>query len=278
MRTLSLLAGLAALVVATGSALACEGAAHKVSGTFDAAGRFVLSGAWGEDGTPVANAKGMVLESFTTAENLVIPASTMAGKQVCLFGSLDATHRTMSVAGYRECPAGACDAKSASACGASGAAAKSASAAAAGAGSCAAKGASAKTAGAGCVAAEGASVRTADAKTAGADGCCAAKAAAAKSASASSCGAGEKAAGGKAAAASMLVYNVSGMTCGGCASKVESAVTKLAIPNVTGCTVDLEAHQATVTTTGDVDRDAIRNAITSAGFPAELAPVEATKS
>jgi copper chaperone CopZ len=79
-------------------------------------------------------------------------------------------------------------------------------------------------------------------------------------------------------AATMIVYNVSGMTCGGCATKVESAVTKLALPNVTGCTVDLENHRAVVSTTGDVDRTAIQNAITAAGFPAEPAPAAPAKS
>ena len=276
-RTISLLAGLAALVLASSSALACPGTQTRVSGSFDATGHFVLSGAWNKDGAAIENSAGMTLASFTTAENLVIPASTLAGKNVCLWGDLDVAHKTMSVAGYQECPAGACDPASCMSKGASAAAAgagtcpaQGASASAAGAGSCAAKGTSASAAGAGQCAAKGAS-----ASAASAGGCCAAGNAA-KSASAGSCEKGAAAASTKMAAASTLVYKVSGMTCGGCASKVQGAVSKMA--NVSNCTVDLEKAQAVVTTSGEVDTAAIQKAITAAGFPAELAPAEAAKS
>jgi copper chaperone CopZ len=66
------------------------------------------------------------------------------------------------------------------------------------------------------------------------------------------------------------------MHCEHCASKVQGAVTSLSLPNVTGCTVNLEKGQAVVTTKGDVDRQAIQKAITAAGFPAEISKEEAT--
>ena len=68
------------------------------------------------------------------------------------------------------------------------------------------------------------------------------------------------------------------MHCGDCASKVQGAVAALALPNVTDCSVNVEKGQAVVTTKGDVDRQAIQKAITAAGYPAELAPVEVTQS
>ncbi len=291
-RTLPLLAGLAALVAAAAVALACSGSDTKVSGSFDSTGRFVLTGAWGKDGQPIANAKGMVLESFTTEDNLVIPASNLAGKAVCLWGDFDAAKHTMHVAGYKECAAGSCETKGAmaqtagggaSCCAAKGAKAQGATAMAATAGagsSCAAKTDAATAGGQHCAS-------KAVAQTAGAGAGCCAKDAAAKAASAGSSCTGDAAAAkanrmasatpnADAAAASLVVYSVSGMTCGGCASKVESAVAKLALKNVAGCTVDLEKGQAIVTTTGDVDREAIQKAITAAGFPAQPA-AEATK-
>ena len=274
--TISLWAGLAALVLASSSALACQGQQTRVSGSFDATGHFVLTGAWDKDGAAIESAKGMTLASFTTAEDFAVPASSLAGKTVCLWGDLDVAHKTMDVAGYKECVAGSCDPASCST--------KGASASAAGAGHCAAKGASASAAGAGQCAAKGAS-----ASAASAGGCCASKgtaSAASASASAPSCGAAGNAAKSAsastaapaktAAAASTLVYKVSGMTCGGCASKVQGAVAKMA--NVSGCTVDLDKAQAVVTTSGSVDTGEIQKAITDAGFPAQLAPAQAAKS
>lgn len=285
-RTLPLLAGVLALALGS-TALACSGDQTKVSGTFDASGRFVLDGAWDAKGAAIANTKGMVLESFSTAENLVLPASTLAGKAVCLFGDLDAANKTMNVSGFKECGAScdpaACASKGASAAAAGSAAcgAKTAMQAAGGA-HCATKGADAATASADHCAAKGASAKTA---SAGSAGCCpsgaAAKTASAGGASCESKGASAatasaKTAGDKEACASKatLVYSVSGMTCGGCASQVKSAVAKMA--NVGECTVDLEKAQAVVTTTGDVDAAAIGKAITAAGFPAELAPTAET--
>lgn len=304
-RTLSLIAALAALAVAATSALACGDSATKVSGTFDKDGHFVLAGAWAKDGTAIANTHGMVLESFTTEKNLAISASSLAGKQVCLFGDLDVEHKTMQVSGFKECGAGACGA---------GVGAQ-ASAASAGAGCCAAKGAAAASANGASCAAKGATAAVNPGMAAQASnspaGCCASKSAAkGVSASAASTGKTPAAAassgpcmkGANAAASSpmchgdaaatkaakaeskdatmltTLVYKVSGMHCGNCATKVQGAVAALAIPNVTECAVNVEKGQAVVTTKGDVDRDAIQKAITAAGFPAELTPVEATKS
>lgn len=56
---------------------------------------------------------------------------------------------------------------------------------------------------------------------------------------------------------------VNGMTCGGCATKVSSAVES--VPGISGAEVDLDA--STVTATGeDVDEAAVRTAIASAGY------------
>lgn len=315
-RTIPLLAGVLALALGS-TAFACSGDQTKVSGTFDASGRFVLDGAWDAKGAAIANTKGMVLDSFTTADNLVLSASTMTGKAVCLFGDLDAANKTMNVSGFKECGAScdpaACASKGASAaaaggsaCGAKAAtmqaaggahcASKSADAAAASAGQCASKGAAVKaaSAGSGAACASGAVAKTASAKTASADGCCPSGAAAKTASAGASCetkaasagascaskgadaaAASAKTADSKAAcdAKSTLVYSVSGMTCGGCASQVKSAVAKVA--NVGECTVDLEKAQAVVTTTGQVDAAEIGKAITAAGFPAQLAPADA---
>ncbi|MFN8178801.1 MAG: heavy metal-associated domain-containing protein [bacterium] len=332
-RMLMLLAVVASMALTAASALACDGSSTKVSGTFDKTGHFVLSGAWGPDGAPIANAKGIVLASFTTVDNLVVPAASLAGKQVCLFGNLDVTGKTMQVAGYQECPAGCkpgqCDMKGASAAAASAGAgagccaAKGASASAAGAGKCPAMASAASAgagAGAGCCASKGASASSASAghcpamtstmsaggashcpamagaagaaghctapqasaASAGAPGCCS-KGAAASAASAPTChgdAASAKTASATTttenAAVNTVVYKVSGMHCEHCASKVQGAVTSLSLPNVTGCTVNLEKGQAVVTTKGDVDRQAIQKAITAAGFPAEISTAEAT--
>jgi len=70
--------------------------------------------------------------------------------------------------------------------------------------------------------------------------------------------------------ASMITYTVSGMTCMGCVKQVEAAVAKLEMQNVESVSVNLEDHNAVVTTTGPVDAVAVATAISEAGFPAEL--------
>lgn len=59
-------------------------------------------------------------------------------------------------------------------------------------------------------------------------------------------------------------YQVAGMTCDCCATKVTTAVSKVA--GVTGAAVDLE--KATVTVNGHVDDRAVSAAIADAGFTA----------
>jgi copper chaperone CopZ len=68
----------------------------------------------------------------------------------------------------------------------------------------------------------------------------------------------------------MIVFTVKGLTCGGCCAKVESAIAALALAAIKSCQVDLEKGQASVTVTDKVDTDALKNAIVSAGFGAEL--------
>jgi copper chaperone CopZ len=58
-------------------------------------------------------------------------------------------------------------------------------------------------------------------------------------------------------------YTVQGMTCGGCAAKVSSAVDKVA--GVTGSSVDLTTGALTVSGQG-IDDLAVRTAITDAGY------------
>jgi copper chaperone CopZ len=61
----------------------------------------------------------------------------------------------------------------------------------------------------------------------------------------------------------MSTYTVQGMTCDSCAAKVAGAVNQVA--GVTGTDVDLAA--GTLTVAGpDVDNDAVRTAITDAGY------------
>jgi copper chaperone CopZ len=67
------------------------------------------------------------------------------------------------------------------------------------------------------------------------------------------------------------VFNVKGLTCQGCCSKIEAAVAALEMEGVSGCTVILDENRAIVTVTRDVDTGALQQAIVSAGFQAELA-------
>lgn len=61
--------------------------------------------------------------------------------------------------------------------------------------------------------------------------------------------------------------SVSGMTCGGCASRVERAI--LDVPGVTDASVNLVMETATVTVNdGAFKRDVLVNAVTDAGYPA----------
>ena len=71
-----------------------------------------------------------------------------------------------------------------------------------------------------------------------------------------------------------VVYNVSGMTCGGCASKVQKAVQKLEMDGIEAVDVSYEEGQAVVHVSEEVDKDVIQKAITATGFTAELAEAE----
>lgn len=68
-------------------------------------------------------------------------------------------------------------------------------------------------------------------------------------------------------AAGPVVLAISGMTCGGCASAVGRALSR--VPGVAEARVDLAAGRATVTGTARAD-DLLR-AVEAAGFPGGLA-------
>ena len=61
-------------------------------------------------------------------------------------------------------------------------------------------------------------------------------------------------------------YRVSGMKCGGCIAKATEALSKL--PGYVGAEFDLKSGSAAVK--GDVDTQAVVNALTKVGYPAEV--------
>ena len=61
-------------------------------------------------------------------------------------------------------------------------------------------------------------------------------------------------------------YKVSGMKCGGCIAKATEAVSKL--PGYVSAEFDLKSGSAVVK--GDVDAQAVVNALTKVGYPAEV--------
>ena len=60
-------------------------------------------------------------------------------------------------------------------------------------------------------------------------------------------------------------YRVSGMKCGGCIAKATEALSKL--PGYVSAEFDLKSGSAAVK--GDVDTQAVVNALTKVGYPAE---------
>lgn len=64
--------------------------------------------------------------------------------------------------------------------------------------------------------------------------------------------------------AETTTFTVQGMTCGHCASSVRDAIQPL--DGVTGVAVSVRNGSVTVTTDGPVDRDAIDEAVRSAGY------------
>ena len=61
-------------------------------------------------------------------------------------------------------------------------------------------------------------------------------------------------------------YKVSGMKCGGCIAKATEVVSKL--PGYVSAEFDLKSGSAVVK--GDVDTQAVVNALTKVGYPAEV--------
>ena len=61
-------------------------------------------------------------------------------------------------------------------------------------------------------------------------------------------------------------YKVSGMKCGGCVAKATEAVSKL--PGYVSADFDLKSGSAMVK--GSVDAQAVVNALTKVGYPAEV--------
>jgi copper chaperone CopZ len=232
-------------------------------------------------------AKNVAMPAGWTKETIIVAKADLDwDKQMIQIASLDAASEEMAVAakanwekfavatagtmaagGKAGCCAGAaaasakgasCASKATGASASSGACAGKADAATAssGKGSCAGK-ADGATASSG----KGSCAGKADGATASGKGSCHSKDASAKEASA--------------AAARALVLNVSGMTCGGCASKVEKAL--LAVKGVSNAKVDLEAHNAKVDVAKEVKAEDLVKAVEAVGFKAEIAaaPAEA---
>lgn len=61
-------------------------------------------------------------------------------------------------------------------------------------------------------------------------------------------------------------YKIENMKCGGCVEAAKSAVEKL--PGVDSAVIDLDSASGVVT--GDVDPQAVIDALTAAGYPASL--------
>jgi copper chaperone CopZ len=79
-------------------------------------------------------------------------------------------------------------------------------------------------------------------------------------------------------AAYAYTYQVSGMTCGGCAAKVEKAAMAVDEKDIAACIVDYKAGTAVVTAREEMDTEQIAKAISATGFPAELVVEDDEKS
>ncbi|MGQ0722007.1 MAG: heavy-metal-associated domain-containing protein [Candidatus Eiseniibacteriota bacterium] len=295
-------------------AVACTIESAFINGKFDGEGRFVVTSALDCCGKALS-IESFTCEKLTVEPGVALTASSHGDQTVYAVGNLDPEHRTVHLTRVTTdasvAEAAVAQARSttkvanagAGCCAAKGASAASATAASAGAGACAAKDATAMSAGAGACAAKGATVSASaghcaakGATVSAGAGACAAKGADAASAGAGHCtakGATATAAGAGAAcsgvaksadaksvaapAANQVVFAVSGMTCGGCASKVQSAVKALEFTQVTNCEVDVAKATAVLTLAEGqkVDSDAVAKAITAAGFPAQPQAVPA---
>lgn len=69
------------------------------------------------------------------------------------------------------------------------------------------------------------------------------------------------------AGAKTVIFSVDGMSCGGCASAVDTKVGKVA--GVLGCEVSLEERRATVQMTADGSPTEVEEAIRSLGYTVE---------
>ncbi|WTW96112.1 heavy-metal-associated domain-containing protein [Streptomycetaceae bacterium NBC_01309] len=65
---------------------------------------------------------------------------------------------------------------------------------------------------------------------------------------------------------STATFTVTGMTCGHCVSSVKEEVSE--VPGVRDVRVELAGGLLTVSSDGDVDRDAVRAAVAEAGYTA----------
>ena len=270
------------VLVVAGVSAACTVQSAFVSGKFDENGAFQVVSALDSQGNKLDGVDGKTFAKVELGENVAMPASGSADL-VYVVADLDFDNNVMRVASSTSC------AKTADAA--------VASAQAGGDGCCAAKAASVKTAGSGCGTAAktanagsgcGSAAKSASYANAG-SGCGTAAKSAGYANAGSGCGSSAKAANtasassgcspsAKGAEYTMVVFKVSGMTCGGCASKIEAAVAALEMKGVEAVVVDVEGGTATIRTSSDVCTKTLESAITKAGFPAEIALAEAPET
>jgi copper chaperone CopZ len=287
-RSISLFTLAAAVtVLTTGLASACKISSAMMTGKFGANGEFEVIAATTSDGKPLDKLAGKSLTKVTQADGVTLVPANYTDRQIWLVGDVDCgasklhigswtADKEEAMAHVAKVTSGVTKGASAQTAGASGCGSKGASAKTAGASGCGSKGASAKTAGAsGCSGKWAAAASSCGSKAASAAG------ATPKTAS-SKCGpdcqkeccAGAAptttAVAGEGADAILIIYNVSGMTCGGCVGQVKAAVASLGFGNIQSCEVSLEDGRAVIHASGDVCRKSIQKAISEAGFPAEL--------
>jgi copper chaperone CopZ len=281
-----------AVVPASGTAPA--GSACQANG--ESCYYFEIMSATDADGKALADLTGKTMKA-KCAKNVAMPAgwtneTIMVAKadldwdkQMIQIATLDAASEEIAVAAKANWEkfavatagtkaaggkAGCCAAGAAAASAKSASCASKATAATASTGACAGK-ADAATASSG----KGSCSGKTDAATASSGkGSCAGKADGATASGKGSCHSKDASAKeASAAAARALVLNVSGMTCGGCASKVEKAL--MAVKGVSGAKVDLEAHNAKVDIDKEVKAEDLVKAVEAVGFKAEIAAAPA---
>jgi len=262
----SLLVACVLPLVTVGISDACGVKAAMVSGKFTKAGQFEIVSALDSKGNPLENLKGKVFPNVITAEDMTLATADYTDQVLYVVADLDFDRNAMHVSSYTAC------AQTAAACvesaragaklaGAPGCGSKAATANVSNASGCGSKAASVDAKVAGASNASGCGSKAATANVSNAAGCCPS---AAKSA--------EPTAAPKSSdeSAGMIVFSVSGMTCGSCVDKIQSAVAALAMDGVQSCTVSLENGQAVIQTSGEVCKKTLQKAIVDAGFPADL--------